>query len=236
MGDFGRRGTDTGGFIVKTFAAVVIACLASSHAGAATRAIDATVTSDGGTFSAPIFTFLNTSNAGIRITDAGFAGGAPWDFIYVGSPGTLYEILDPAGGARTLTLGQESPVDTNDGCTPGIGYSLTSFDPGDAFRFSADPETPGCGSAVIDVRPFLVAGQISVTAAFSDGTTLTGSSWNLELIDADGDPNSAGNQRYRLQLSSMSAAIPEPASWTLLIGGFGLVGGAMRRRNRPRAA
>ena len=30
--------------------------------------------------------------------------------------------------------------------------------------------------------------------------------------------------------SLMMAAVPEPASWALMVGGFGLVGGAMRRR------
>lgn len=31
--------------------------------------------------------------------------------------------------------------------------------------------------------------------------------------------------------NGVTAAVPEPASWALMIGGFGLVGGAMRRRN-----
>jgi hypothetical protein len=31
---------------------------------------------------------------------------------------------------------------------------------------------------------------------------------------------------------SASGAVPEPASWALMLGGFGLVGGAMRSRRR----
>jgi PEP-CTERM motif len=28
-------------------------------------------------------------------------------------------------------------------------------------------------------------------------------------------------------------AVPEPASWAMMIGGFGLIGAAARRRSRP---
>jgi hypothetical protein len=47
---------------------------------------------------------------------------------------------------------------------------------------------------------------------------------------------SLGDQILRLTNStyavSAAAAVPEPASWAMFIGGFGLVGGAMRRRAR----
>lgn len=33
-----------------------------------------------------------------------------------------------------------------------------------------------------------------------------------------------------------STAVPEPASWAMMIGGFGVVGASLRRRNRTRAA
>jgi len=36
--------------------------------------------------------------------------------------------------------------------------------------------------------------------------------------------------------AASSAGIPEPASWAMLIAGFGLVGSALRRRNTLRAA
>nr|WP_084192404.1 PEPxxWA-CTERM sorting domain-containing protein [Parasphingorhabdus marina] len=33
-------------------------------------------------------------------------------------------------------------------------------------------------------------------------------------------------------LEIVSPAVPEPATWAMMIGGFGLVGGAMRRRKK----
>lgn len=36
--------------------------------------------------------------------------------------------------------------------------------------------------------------------------------------------------------STPAAAVPEPASWAMMIAGFGLVGGALRRRSLTRVA
>lgn len=43
-------------------------------------------------------------------------------------------------------------------------------------------------------------------------------------------PGGAGTPIYTLGSVSVPAAIPEPATWGLLLGGFGLTGFAMRRR------
>ena len=40
----------------------------------------------------------------------------------------------------------------------------------------------------------------------------------------------AGGTEYKFDLSAATAAVPEPASWAMMISGFGLVGAAMRRR------
>jgi hypothetical protein len=39
-----------------------------------------------------------------------------------------------------------------------------------------------------------------------------------------------GTGTYSLTISAVSAAVPEPAAWGMMIGGFGLAGAAMRRR------
>ncbi|MFS0738107.1 PEPxxWA-CTERM sorting domain-containing protein [Sphingomonas sp. 1P06PA] len=39
-----------------------------------------------------------------------------------------------------------------------------------------------------------------------------------------------GPGSYTLTISEIGTAVPEPASWALMIGGFGLIGSAMRRR------
>jgi choice-of-anchor C domain-containing protein len=42
---------------------------------------------------------------------------------------------------------------------------------------------------------------------------------------------STTNGAWGMALDNVSAAVPEPATWAMLIAGFGLVGGALRRRN-----
>ena len=47
--------------------------------------------------------------------------------------------------------------------------------------------------------------------------------------------DSATGSEVTLTISSISGAIPEPASWALMIGGFALTGAALRGRARLRA-
>ena len=212
------------------------ALVMAGAADAATVALDVTARSEAGVaFSAPIFTFTNLSDPGFQISALRLSNGPPIDYVYVGPTGTPYEILNPAGGARTLTEGQEASFNPNDGCTAGVGYALTSFDPGDSFRYSIDPEGPGCANAVVDIRPWLVGDLLRIDVTFSDGTSLNGSDWTLELVDPAASAAIDANQLYRLSLrAQVGGAVPEPATWGMMLLGFGGMGYAMRRR--PKAS
>ena len=61
---------------------------------------------------------------------------------------------------------------------------------------------------------------------FSGDVWMIGASWN----------GSGSDSRIDAFKISQIAAIPEPATWAMMIGGFGLVGGAMRRRTRQATA
>lgn len=58
----------------------------------------------------------------------------------------------------------------------------------------------------------------------------------MSFLDAGSNPiagalaNSASGQNYNVAFAPYSGAVPEPASWAMLIAGFGLVGAAARRR------
>lgn len=66
-----------------------------------------------------------------------------------------------------------------------------------------------------------VASDMSTTLRFRD-TSTSGGFANIAL-DA-------------VSLTGAVAAVPEPASWAMMIGGFGLVGGTMRRRQKVSTA
>jgi len=61
---------------------------------------------------------------------------------------------------------------------------------------------------------------------------LTVDDWgNIYLVSDDGD---GPNQSYLVKLN-FNSAVPEPATWAMMITGFGLVGGATRRKARRTA-
>lgn len=67
---------------------------------------------------------------------------------------------------------------------------------------------------------------------FSGSFVATGTSAKLEFTSGTGGPN----EGLFLDAVSVKGAIPEPATWAMLILGFGVVGGAMRVRSRKTLA
>ena len=222
------------GVPMRSFFALLAAlsALAAGQAAASTTyRLDAMVTSlPGNGFSYPIFTFTNLSSAGVQVDGLSVSNGPPWDWINSGVAGPD-GILNPASGTRTLLIGEEASTDQNNGVTASISYSFTGFDSAEFFRFAADPEAPNGGSAVVDVRPFLLQDLLTMTASFAGGPILTGSDWTLELIDPQGSADSDFNQRYHLTLQQTvgGSAVPEPSTWAVMLAGFGMAGMSLRR-------
>lgn len=110
--------------------------------------------------------------------------------------------------AYTFTLSQQSDV----------GAVLTSI------GFTA--------STNIDFTSVLLNGQaLQITNGFVD-LALTPSPINFAAgpvsLVVNGIQNGEGS--YSGVISAV-AAVPEPATWAMMIGGFGMIGGAMRRRS-----
>jgi hypothetical protein len=167
----------------------------------------------------------------------GFLSGAD-DFDYSVGPGFPVDDywwgygLDmfrySAPGKLDWTFNTDSYFSIDGGVTPyeGNAYFSTGANYGDGWQASHWKAPGGCTDFVGIMNPYICNGV---------GDAVTGD--DIGLLDAIGwnlaTPSTPG---YLFSTSDMynafAASVPEPASWAMLIAGFGLIGGAMRRQRR----
>jgi len=95
-------------------------------------------------------------------------------------------------------------------------YTYTGPD----FRNTGGPFTPFDFNGLLARSTF---GGMAVDAFFGLSTK----------NNPDGVPGGSNTAVYSLgQVTVPAAAVPEPASWAMMLGGFGLLGAATRRRSR----
>ena len=113
-----------------------------------------------------------------------------------------------------------------------------------AFAITSITGTVG-GSAIVAPTAASYGNYFTTGSYFLDGS-------GVNFSTASGRPisffNQSNNNLYRINAqspgasfyvtatSSAVAAVPEPASWAMMIGGFGLTGAALRRRRGSFAA
>jgi len=125
-----------------------------------------------------------------------------------------------------------------------------------SFEFTfASPEDDGLISAsvtstTVGTRPPLaftsillngealtpIAGSDPLTQSFKIEDLFTSSATNVLTIIGSGKGSFGGSIAFQPvdDSGNPQPAVPEPASWAMMITGFGLVGGAMRRRSSVR--
>ncbi|UZK67710.1 PEPxxWA-CTERM sorting domain-containing protein [Sphingomonas sp. M1-B02] len=96
-----------------------------------------------------------------------------------------------------------------------LTYGVSRFDPGAYSSFRVN-----FGPGVTDFRTALFNGSNTLTAMFSDNSTAQ--------VTFIGSPTS--NADTFGFSSTAVAAVPEPATWAMMLLGFGVIGGSMRRR------
>ena len=141
-----------------------------------------------------------------------------------------FQSIDAAGAAFVNYNGGAFSTLTKTG---GGSFTLTSLDISEYF----DDLSYGTGTMSALFRFAFADGTSSQqTITFNTRgrypvTTLT---FNLAPLTSFGfsptDGTSGFLQFDNIVVNAGTAAVPEPASWALMIGGFGLVGGAMRKR------
>lgn len=127
-----------------------------------------------------------------------------------------------AGTAFTIGSLDRSSSNSLQAFSPGAGFGAM-----DTAPLASDGTTPisilGAGG-LGTLYGNAVVGTISDTRAFQ----LLGAqnSFTIQMLQS---PNGRGGISFSLALPT-AAAVPEPATWMMMILGFGLIGGALRRR------
>ncbi|HEY1927330.1 MAG TPA: PEPxxWA-CTERM sorting domain-containing protein [Caulobacteraceae bacterium] len=190
-------------------------------------------------------------NGGAFVNDSTPAsGGSSYDAV-LGSGDTLHSLANGTGifsisspnadapGGFTLTFTLDSgdflagtafiigSLDRN-AATP-----LQDFSPGTGFGAMDTASLPSDGAAPMAalgpgglgaLYGSSIGENVSDTRAFQ----LTGAQHSL-TIEMLQSPDGSGGIRFAVALPD---AVPEPATWGLLVAGFGMVGAALRRRER----
>ena len=100
-----------------------------------------------------------------------------------------------------------------------------------AWFCARDPETPAAAKGMLLGA---LAYFVLPTDAIPDILAGVGFNANVDglyRVTLDVNGMSGGPQSFSVD-AQLGAGVPEPATWAMMIGGFGLVGGAMRRRTR----
>lgn len=127
-----------------------------------------------------------------------------------GSFSNEYTFTVPADGFASAVVGS-----ANVSLASGITFDMVSLN-GTALTF--DPVLPNQSFSFADLP--VTAGVQSLVISGSGKGSYSGT---VSYAPFNGDGNPQG-------------AVPEPASWALMLGGFGMLGGAMRTSKKRRAA
>lgn len=167
----------------------------------------------------------------------------PWNAVANGSFPHGPWLADTATSrwmTPTRNAGQSFDAAADGFYTYSLGFDLTGFQPATASfagRFAADNQVAQIrlnGSVVSQAGP----GSFASWTGFAASSGFI-SGFNVLEFLVRNERQSSGNPtglRVEFQTSSINA-VPEPASWAMLIAGFGLIGAAARRRRAvPSAA
>jgi choice-of-anchor A domain-containing protein len=171
-----------------------------------------------------------TSTGSVTDTD-------PNDFTLTAKPNAAgYEVIDVSAAvlasAKTIIYAFSSAVPTIINVTGAKGYSFTDLannNNGDAYASSVLWNFEG--ATTVDLQRQEEGGVLAPYATVSNVTPIEGSV-AAASFDQGGEVHLGtflGDKGLTMRVTS---GVPEPATWTMLIGGVGLVGAALRSRRR----
>ena len=147
--------------------------------------------------------------------------------ITVADPGVVTNVTFTLNNLSHTFLSDLFGTLSHDGVTvTWLNRTGGSDDLGGTYTIS-DLGTTTLGSGVGNPRASGTYSALSGLSAFN-GTSVSGA-WTLTIADQVGAD--VGNLRsWDLSLSSIPGSVPEPATWAMMLIGFGAIGVSMRRR------
>lgn len=153
----------------------------------------------------------STTSSSLWIWNGGY--GDLTTVAYAGSGSNAEILINALSGYEIRFLRFDAGCYLNRASCQSIGYQLTELGGGSTFG-TVTPPANGHSTAV-----------------FQTGYSTTG--YRLRFGP---DAYNGGISNIAFDVRAIGAAVPEPSAWALLILGFGLAGGAMRRRTRTKLA
>lgn len=155
--------------------------------------------------------------------------GANWGFASQGSGGgyVANDALRP-NWSYTFTLDAPSTFNYTYRIAHELVTGLSTFGVNGFFlETSLGPQDYNAGYLLDDVDPYYEASNSINFGAGTHTVTL----FNIQRVSTGVNPREAfGVQSFNWEILPGTTAVPEPASWAMLIAGFGLTGVSMRRR------
>ena len=212
----------------KALAAAIAGVMSASSASAATFIIDSATNTP--LVGKAYATFNNltlgntTQQTGTGITVSFTGSGA----VVQGSVASVYAAPIVSNGNGAL-FGQADGVDTTTYITSGIGSATLTFAIPTTYVGmligSVDPYNTITFNTADGMTQSFTGSQIGFLGT-SRYVNFSSSSPILSIVTS-----STGNA-FEFDNVAVNAAIPEPATWAMMLAGFGAVGFAMRRRQR----
>lgn len=192
---------------------------------------------------------IETVRGGHNITNISYFSPLGQSFIVsengLNSVSLSFNVMNPSQGAADVTLRildgwgvganvisqrtfmpEVAPYNNVNPAFTNVDFTGTLLNIGQRYYFEVS--TPNRYWGLVTVQGSYIDGSFFPTiSSYADGEMLSGQS-----AFANNDI------RFRIETSmvNLPGAVPEPASWAMLIAGFGLVGSALRRRKSAVAA
>lgn len=162
--------------------------------------------------------------SGAQDFDYSVGGGYAVDDYWWGYGLDMFRYSAP--GVLDWTFGTDSYFSLDGGVTVyNGGYWSTGAVNGDGWQASHWKAPGNCSNFLGIMNPYICAGLVDSVEGL-DLAALDAIGWNVNF-DVLADPN---YEFSTADIAFASTHVPEPASWAMMITGFGMMGGALRRR------